>query len=84
MAVLPDSDRLDVWALLMRRFSEDRDSIGITKAQLRAAVDAADAWADANAAAYNSALPAAARNNLTTKQKVLILMFVITRRWLIG
>jgi len=81
MAVLPDAERVTVWALLMRKFSDDKDSIGITKAQLRAAVDAADTWADANAAAYNSALPTAARNGLTTKQKVLILMYVITRRW---
>lgn len=84
MAVLPDNDRRDVWAELMRRLSDERRSITINKDQLRAAVDAADAWTDANAASFNSALPAAARNGLTTAQKALLLVYVVTRRHLRG
>jgi hypothetical protein len=55
-----------------------------TKAQLQAAVDAIDDWLDANAAAMNSALTAAARNGLTTPQKAMLLMAVIARRYRVG
>lgn len=79
MAVLSESDRAAVWIQWMR---ENRDAItgALTKAQLRAAVDAADSWADSNASEYNLALPAAARNALTPAQKALLLMFVVARR----
>jgi hypothetical protein len=78
MAVLSDADRVAVWIQYMRqRFA----ATGLTKAELRAAVDAADAWADTNAAAYNTALPLAARTNLTAKQKAALLMLVILRRY---
>jgi len=81
MAVLPDPDRVNVWATFMRELSAEREGINLSKVDLRAAVNAADAWADANAAAYNTALPVAARTNLTTQQKARLLMFVIRRRF---
>jgi hypothetical protein len=81
MAVLSDANRAELHATFMRALSDARAPIGITKAQLRAAVDAADAWADANANSYNSALPVAARNNLTAKQKAQLLAYVILRRF---
>jgi hypothetical protein len=81
MAVLPDGDRLSVWAELMQRLSLARDSINITKADLRTAINAADDWANTNAASYNSALPQPARGALTSAQKALILMLVVSRRW---
>jgi hypothetical protein len=81
VAVLPDADRFDLWAAFMREASDERTPIALTKPQLRAAVDAADAWVDDNAASYNSALPAAARNNLTAKQKAQLLMHVMRRRY---
>lgn len=79
MAVLSENDRVAVWELWMR---ENKAAItgSMTRAQLRAAVDAADNWADSNAAEYNTALPNPARTVLTTKQKALLLMFVIARR----
>lgn len=52
-----------------------------TKPQLVAAVAAADQWADDNAAAFNSALPAAFRNGATAGQKAMLLAYVIARRW---
>jgi hypothetical protein len=81
MAVLPDNDRVALWAEFMRNQSAEQQAMPLLKAELRAAVNAADAWADANAAAYNAALPLPARTTLTTKQKALLLMYVIRRRW---
>ena len=41
MAVLTDEQRKEIWAEFMERLSGDRDPIaGLTKADLRAAVDA--------------------------------------------
>jgi hypothetical protein len=68
----------------MRRYSSDGATIGITKADLRAAINAADDWANTNTTSYNTALPLPARTSLTTAQKALLLNFVITRRYLTG
>lgn len=81
MANLPDADRANVWADLMRRLSQEGEAISLTKPQLRAAVDAADAWVDSNAATFNLALPAAARNSLTAKQKAMLLLHVVSKRF---
>jgi hypothetical protein len=56
------------------------DPIAVTKSTLRAAVDAADDWADTNAVSYNLALPAAAQSGLTSKQKALVLAYVVLQR----
>lgn len=77
MAVLSNAERAALWADVMRQ----GESFALTKADLRAAVDAVDAWADANASSFNSAIPQPARGALTTRQKALLLMFVIRRRW---
>lgn len=77
MAALPELDRNRVWRHFMRLGGA---VTGLTKTQIRAAVDAADDWADANATSYNNALPVAARTNLTTLQKTLLLTYVIMRR----
>ena len=84
MAVLPDVDRAALWAEYMRHQSAEHATMAFTKDDLRAAVNAADAWVDANAASYNAALPLPARTALTAKQKALLLMFVIRRRWEVG
>lgn len=84
MALLIDADRVAVWVEIMTILSRDRDECGLSKPDLRAAVDAADAWADANKASYNSALPLAARTTLTPAQKALLLAYVILRRYLKG
>jgi hypothetical protein len=62
MAVLSESDRAALWAAWQR---ENVEACGITKADLRAAVNAADSWVDAAASSYNSALPLPARTTLT-------------------
>ncbi len=58
-----------------------REPTAINKADLFAAFQAADAWADANAASYNAALPTAARTALTAKQKARLLSAVIRLRY---
>jgi hypothetical protein len=80
MAVLSDNDRLAVWEQWMR---ENKETItgALTKAELRAVVDAADTWANDNAAAYNLALPQPGRGVLSTPQKVAILMYVVAKRY---
>ena len=82
MATLPDGDRAAAWANLMRRWSANGETIGVTKDDLRAAVNALDDYLDTNAAAINSALPIAARTNLTVAQKALLLQYVVARRYL--
>ena len=73
MAVLSDTDRARIWRGLMRYWSRTAEGCAITKADLRAAIDSVDSWIDANAAALNSALPAAARTGLTIEQKGMLL-----------
>lgn len=50
------------------------------KTDLVAAVAAVDDWVEANATAYNTALPVAFRNAATASQKALILAYVCMRR----
>lgn len=80
MAVLGTAARVGIFRLIQRYWSDQRESAGFTKAQLQAAVNAADDWADTNAASYNTALPAAFRNSATLQQKTMLLMYVIARR----
>jgi molybdopterin-guanine dinucleotide biosynthesis protein len=80
MAVLADNERLALWADLMREMSAAGEAVSITKADLRAALNAADAWADSNAASYNTAIPQPARGALTARQKARLLTYVIRRR----
>ena len=84
MAVLPDADRLRVWRGLSRWWSNNREVFGLTKAELQAAVAATDVWIDNNAAAYNAALPVAARNRMTATQKTLLFVAVALMRQGIG
>lgn len=84
MAVLSDGDRLDCWAELMRDFSSAAESLGITKADFRAAIDAADTWVNSNAASFNSAIPQPARGAMTASQKVRLLAAVALKRFVKG
>jgi len=84
MAILSDDSRREVWADAMRQFSNDREPVGITKADLRAAVDALDTFLNSNASAINTAIPQPARGALTTAQKARLLMYVIQRRYVDG
>lgn len=81
MAVMDDTNRATTLARIMVDLSDDHESCAITKTDLRAAINAVDAWVDGNAASFNSALPAAARTGLTAPQKARLLAAVIRRRW---
>lgn len=79
MAILTDPQRLSVWAAYQR---DNPEPVGVmTKADLRAAVNAADDWAEANAVAFNTALPQPARGVLTARQKARLLRHVIAARF---
>lgn len=84
MAVLPQDDRLKIWRGIMRYGSKpDTRQIwaGMTKTDLQAAVNAADDWADSNAASFNSALPVTFRTNASTEQKALLPALVVLARY---
>ena len=51
------------------------------KAALRAAIDAVDDWLDANATAFNQAIPQPARSALTAAQKLELLYIVARKRF---
>ncbi len=78
MAALADADRAELHGEIMRGLIP---VAGITKAQLRAAVDAIDDWIVANAAAFNTAIPVAARNALTSAQKARLLALIALKRY---
>ena len=78
MASLSENDRVAEWARWMR---ENTSPTPFTKDDLRAAVDATDEWIDANAAAYNLALPLAIRTNLTAQQKARLFLQIARRRF---
>ncbi len=85
MAVLSDSDRAIVSATYQAQCSAERQTFaGVTKADIRAAVNAVDDWVVANAAAFNSAIPLPARTALTTAQKAYLLQFVTSKRYQTG
>ena len=87
MAYLSESDRANIWAEFMRDRDEffKNDTYGnMTKADLRAAVDALDAFLEDNKVAINNSIPQPARNALTSKQKARLLVFIIERRYRTG
>lgn len=81
MAVLDDTTRAAIWADIMSKLSSDREAVSITKAELRAAVDAIDSFLETNANAINNAFPAAAKAGLTIPQKARLLAYVTLKRW---
>ena len=81
MAVLSTIDRRNVMAAYMEEASRTVQGLPLTKADLRAAFDAIDNWADANATSLNTAIPQPARGALTAGQKAALLSVVIRRRW---
>lgn len=82
MAVLSDTERFNGTADCMRH---EPGSFGaLTKADIRAAFNAIDAFLNANAAAINNAIPQPARAQLTTQQKARMLNEVIRRRYIAG
>lgn len=84
MAVLTTEQRRSLWAEMMRELSRDGETVGVTKTDLRAAVDALDTWLDTNAATINTAIPQPARGALSAAQKARMLMFIVRYRYTEG
>lgn len=84
MASLPDQDRFETWAEFMAELSASREPVSIDKNDLRAALNAIDAWIDSNAASLNSAIPQPARSGLTASQKARLLVHVVRKRFVRG
>jgi hypothetical protein len=81
MAILSDSDRQLVARDWVRKiFVELANTANMSHTNIKAAVDAADQWADDNATAFNNALPVPFRTTATTAQKTLLLSYVILKR----
>ena len=81
MAVLTNTDRQQLWAEFMRFSSTIREELGLSKSELRAAVDATDQWIGDNQASFNNALPVASKAALSQKQKVRLFRAVAQKRF---
>lgn len=82
MAVLTNNARRELWRSYMQEMSAQQQAVGpITKADLRAAVDALDDFLNTNASAINQAIPQPARSALTVPQKARLLVYVVERRF---
>lgn len=79
MAVLSVTDRARTLAQLLRDAAVMQTGAH-SKPSLRAALDAADAWVDANAASFNTALPQPFRGAASPQEKAAILAYVCLRR----
>lgn len=81
MAVLTEPERVHAAREWIRHaFEKLGGTASLTTADVKAALDAADNWADANATAYNNALPLPFRTTATTAQKALLLAYVCMKR----
>jgi len=83
MALLSDPDRAEVNAEYQRDGRMGACGV-VTKADIRAAINALDAFLNTNAAAINTAIPNPARSALTASQKALLLVHVIQKRYFRG
>ena len=82
MAILSDIDRHAAWARFMADASSRREPLGtLAKANLRAVVNEIDNWIEANALAFNQAIPLPARTQLTARQKAELLSLVVRHRF---
>jgi hypothetical protein len=77
---LTSEQRAALTQLFMSDHSATRTNIPISKADIRAAINAVDDWCDTNAASFNTAIPQPARGALSSTQKALLLSYVALRR----
>lgn len=76
---MTEQGRFECWAEIMRHSLKPFPGT-ILKADLRAAVNAADDWCDANQASFVAALPEPFKSASTALQKRMLLLFVIAAR----
>ena len=80
MAAMSDAERFACWAQIMRNEAAPGGG-AITKPDLRAAVNAADDWVDAQTTLYNAVLPNPFKSLATAEEKAMLLMYVVARRF---
>lgn len=87
MAVLTETQRLEIWRGLMRYWHSQGVSPGaLIKQDIKDAVDNTDVWIDGHegntgdTTGYNGALPTTYKNNATASQKTELFIFVAARR----
>ena len=80
MAVLSEAERAEVCADVQR--GQENPGAPLTKAQLRAVVDALDAWWETTgAASANAAIPQPQRGAMSTRQKAYLFMRVLNEKY---
>jgi hypothetical protein len=78
MAVMDAVNRARVCAQVMRDWLAGVP--GLTKTDLKAAVDATDDWIDANQSSFNAALPQPFRGSASLALKTFVFCYVAMRR----
>lgn len=78
MALLPDADRIAVWADCMQA---NTDPTSAVKTAWKAAVDYTDGWLDSQEATYVAGLPAAFRTGTTARTKRLMFLRSVLKRF---
>lgn len=84
MTIMTDPQRLQCRVDFVQEMMQAAETTGLIKADLLAAVGGLDQYLSDNAAAINTAIPLPARGALSTVQKVRLMKWVITRRYLNG
>jgi hypothetical protein len=67
-------------AVAARYMSDKQCPGGVIKADLTAAIVAADDWLDTNLSGLNSAIPVTFRTAATTAENYMLLMFILMKR----
>lgn len=82
MAALSTAARDEIEKEIQRQLPRDTSEgfSTLPLADLRAAINAVDQWAEDNASEYNTAIPQPARGVLTAKQKSWLLVYVVLKR----
>lgn len=85
MALLNTAQRAEARTAFIDELARNRgETIATLKADVLAAINAADDWVEANAASFNAALPVAARTTLNARQKARLLLHVVAKRYEVG
>ncbi len=72
------AQQVDVTHAMLR--ADPATPFNFSKTDIRAAIVAADAWATANSASYNTALPTVFKNGASAAQKAVLLAYVCLAR----
>lgn len=75
--LLTNAQRKRGWEIVMR---QGLSPGGVSKPELRAAVDAMDDWIEDNQVSFNTALPLPYRSDATTVQKIELFALVLMLR----